>query len=216
LTDISLNQAMNYDPELKIFMARHKVDSFENFIPILYADIDDIIEDMQRHRTMHPTTKTEDQLTEHILAQLRCKQYSAERDSDIGGHGDMCVQKNGFLWIGEAKIHKDYQYLGDGFHQLCTRYSCPTNKTNHGGLIIYIYAQKGQEVIKEWMKRLKSRGLVGFEEYGDISVTTCTINPAINISHHLHSATDYPYYVRHIPIFLSHVPKDKSARTRKS
>jgi hypothetical protein len=215
LNNLTLGQASQLDPDFATFIKRKAIKTYEEFIDMLYIDLDSIVEDMMRHRTMHPVSKSEDQLTEHILAQLRCHTYSAERDSDMGGHGDMCVQKNKFLWIGEAKKHSDYQYLGDGFHQLCTRYSCPTNSSNHGGLIIYIHIEKGKLIVDEWVKRLKTRKLIGFENYEPINISKCTRNTDYYSSVHEHAGTSYPYHVRHIPIFLHHNPMDKSGRSRK-
>ena len=74
--------------------------------------------------------------------------YDANHDTKIGGHTDISVRKNNFLWIGEAKKYSGYAYIFKGFLQLFTRYS----NSNHedGALIIYMYKENTLAIIKKW------------------------------------------------------------------
>ncbi|OFC70422.1 hypothetical protein [Alteromonas confluentis] len=196
-------------------LIRNSISSYDDFIERLSSDIDNIVEDMQRHRENHPKDTLEDNLTNHILANLRTLGYSAEPENK-SGNADMCVKRKNFMWLGEAKKHSgDYQYLADGMHQLSTRYSLSTPSANHGGLIIYIHEAKGAGISNEWRKRLREQKLIGLETYSDLELSDCRKNTFCFLSSHTHHSSGIKYNVRHIPIFLHHDPIDKSARRSK-
>jgi hypothetical protein len=202
-------------PGFAISLSRFSIATYDAFTSVLMSDIDNIVEDMQRHKNQHPEDKSENQLTEHILACLRMLGYQAERDTDFGGHCDLCVQKSEFMWLGEAKKHGDYQYLADGFHQLCTRYSNSSPTASLGGLLIYIHQSKGAGVVKEWKERLNKQELKGLETYDGLLIEDASKHSSCFYSRHLHHGSGLNYRVRHIPIFLHHKPMDKSARNSK-
>ena len=67
--------------------------------------------------------RSEDELSMQVANMLVAAGISARHDRHINGHCDIVVDAdNGFMWLGEAKIHKDYGWLDDGFLQLSTRY----------------------------------------------------------------------------------------------
>jgi len=108
-----------------------------DFIRVLYEDIDKVIAQIQENPELRQND-TEDRLTIDIVNQLHILGYNASHDTKIGGHVDITVRKNGFLWLGEAKIYRDNTYLWEGFTQLTTRYSIGDSNQEHGGLLIYI------------------------------------------------------------------------------
>jgi len=131
--------------------------------------------------------------------------FQASHDTDVGGHCDVVVSgRENFLWLGEAKTHKDYDWLYKGFQQLCTRYSTGLPGQDYGGMLIYCYGQNVLEVMRRWRTRLSG-------ERPDLRIEECKGNPLNFRSIHLHDVSGLPYTVRHVPILLYFKPEDKAA-----
>jgi len=81
----------------------------------------------------------------------------ATHDTQVGGHCDILVKaKNGFQWIGEAKIHRAYGWIDDGFLQLTKRYGLAQDGRDHGEIIIYHRGRDSARVLKTWKAKLLS------------------------------------------------------------
>lgn len=184
---------------------RATASTYEQFTDTLYDDLNEIVLNFQENPELRKKDG-EDRLTIEIVNVLRGMGYNAGHETKIGGHTDICVRgKNNYLWIGEAKIHSGYNYLFQGFQQLCTRYATGDANQNSGGLIIYIKKNKNSSnVIDTWRKRLVGYGLDGLQ------INSSSRRPGFEFdSMHLLERTGMPFKVKHIGISLFFDPKDK-------
>jgi HEAT repeat protein len=175
----------------------------------LYKDIDKVIFQIQENPGVRQQDN-EDRLTIEIVDQLRSLGHEASHDTKIGGHVDIAVKKNDFLWLGEAKIYKDNNYLWEGFQQLVTRYSTGDSNQENGGLLIYIRDEDASSIMQKWQKYLSEKSLP------DFSLRSCKMRSLAFISTHKHERSGQAFHVRHIPVMLHFDPKDKSGRGRKT
>jgi cell pole-organizing protein PopZ len=120
----------------------------DDLIRNLYKDIDKVISQIQENPGVRQQDN-EDRLTIEIVDQLRSLGHEASHDTKIGGHADIVVRKNDFLWLGEAKIYQHNNNLWEGFLQLLTRYSTGDFNQENGGLLIYIRGQKDASSIMQ-------------------------------------------------------------------
>jgi len=96
-------------------------------------------------------TQSEDALSVQIVAYLKALGVQASHDTQTGGHCDVhVVCKDHFLWIGEAKIHKDYAWLESGFKQLSTRYGTGSYGQSQGEIIIYCRSRDAAGTLSTW------------------------------------------------------------------
>ncbi|MBD2793956.1 hypothetical protein ID852_09585 [Xenorhabdus sp. 42] len=185
------------------FLAHYLCNSYEDFLKILYKDLDECIKFMEEDPKVR-RDDTEDRLTTDIIHHFRVKGYQATHDEMIGGHVDIAIRYRNYMWLGEAKIHSSYSYLMQGFNQLCTRYSSGDNHNCNGGLIIYIRNQDAASVIREWNDRLNESGL---PEY--IS-SECNVRKGLSFyTEHKHNRSGLPYRVRHMAVILGFDPQDR-------
>ncbi|MBW4539577.1 MAG: HEAT repeat domain-containing protein [Myxacorys chilensis ATA2-1-KO14] len=186
----------------------NKLGNSGDFIGQLYKDIDQVIYQIERNPELRQEDK-EDRLTIEIVGALRISGYNASHDCKIGGHVDLTVEKNDFVWLGEAKIYRDNNYLWEGFQQLTTRYSTGNINQNSGGLLIYIKKGDAKSIMERWQEYLLNKKLSNYK--CDFYKT----GSSSFISSHTHERSGQPFHVRHIPVLLYSDPKDKSGRRRK-
>lgn len=80
-------------------MARRcSVADYEDFVDLLYEDIDEIFAQLGRSSNLMQEDK-EDRITSEIISNLRSRSYTATHDSMAGGHVDIDVELNGFCWM---------------------------------------------------------------------------------------------------------------------
>jgi len=182
-----------------------KSDSISQF----YKDMDKVIYQIQENPEVRQNDN-EDRLTIEIVGLLRNRDYNADHDLKIGGHVDLTVRREGFTWLGEAKIYKDNNYLWEGFLQLTTRYSTGDANQNSGGLLIYVFDEEAKSVMGKWQDYLLHKGLP------DYSCRPCEMRSLAFISSHRHERSGDLFHVRHMPVLLHFAPKDKSGRRRKT
>ncbi|MCW8880577.1 MAG: hypothetical protein OQJ89_05660 [Kangiellaceae bacterium] len=188
--------------QFQSFLDMATMESYEEFLNRLNADVDAAIADLESNRHLLQND-SEDRLSVNIISYLKAKGYNAYHDVQHGGHVDIYVDFKKFKWLGEAKIHKSYDYLMQGFDQLCTRYAEGADLNSHGGLIIYIKISKAADVVFEWKKRLESGSL------DELTTTECKSKPNAFVSCHKHSTSGTFYTVRHIPVLLHFKPEDR-------
>ena len=182
----------------------------DDLIRNLYKDIDKVISQIQENPELRQKD-TEDRLTIDIVNSLHNLGYDVSHETKIGGHADIVVKKNDFLWLGEAKIYKDNNNLWEGFQQLLTRYPTGDSNQENGGLLIYIRAQKdASSIMQKWQKYLLGQSLP------DFSSRPCKMRSLAFISTHKHERSGQAFHVRHMPVMLHFDPKDKSGRARKT
>ncbi len=192
-------------PGLAGFPSRALADTYDEFIEILYTDIDEIICRLQENPELHEKD-TEDRLTIEIKNNLCSMGYNASHDSKIGGHADLAFRKGKFLWVGEAKIHSSYDYLWEGFQQLSTRYSTGGSNQKDGGLLIYIRVKDATLVTQKWKEHLATKNLPNY------STRPCNLEESCFFSVHKHERSGCNFTIRHMPVMLYFNPQDKSGR----
>jgi hypothetical protein len=143
----------------------------------------------------------EDALTADVIIALRAMGFDATHDTQIGGHVDIVIEEaDNFLWLGEAKIHKTYNWLLSGFLQLDTRYSTGLPGQDNGALLIYCQRGNMSTIMEKWTEHL-------VKKRPDVTVEVCATNPLVRRSCHLHGSTQLPFYVRHVPFNLHFKPQ---------
>lgn len=192
-------------PGVGAFFERLLASTYEEFVCVLYKDIDSILGGFQENPELLKADG-EDRLSSEIKRSLKLLGYIATHDEKIGGHSDLVVRgkKPEFLWIGEAKIHSNYDYLYKGFQQLTTRYTTGDVNQDRGGMIIYIKNNDAKNVVVQWRAHLKAKAL---EDYAD---DNCAERPDfVFYSVHKHERSGAPFKVKHIGVILSFDPKDR-------
>jgi HEAT repeats/NACHT domain len=187
----------------------NKLENSSDSIGQLYKDIDRVIYQIERNPELRQQDG-EDRLTIEIVGSLRSSGYSANHDCKIGGHVDLTVEQDNLVWLGEAKIYQDNNYLWEGFLQLTTRYSTGDTNQNSGGLLIYIFDENANSIMEKWQHYLLSKSLP------DYSYKPCKMRSLAFISSHRHERSGDLFHVRHMPVLLHFAPTDKSARRRKT
>lgn len=204
--DLSLKELEKFEdkiPEFAGFISRNLVDNYNDFIKILYKDIDKIVFLKQENPELYQKDP-ENRITIDIVMSLKIMGYNAAHDTKIGGHTDISVKKNNYTWIGEAKIFEGNSSLWKGFQQLNTRYSTGDFNQKDGGLLIYIRNNNktGKAVIDNWKNFLVSKKLKNY------STEECSDRPLSFFSKHLHDRSGQIFTVKHIPLLLNFNPQD--------
>ncbi len=205
IENLSLRDLTNlgqFLPDLANFASRQLANTYEDFIKVIYKDIDRIVEIIQENPELRQND-IEDRLSIEIVSMLRFCGYNATHDQKFGGHTDILVRKNNYVWIAEAKIHRDYEYLWQGFQQLNTRYSTGDSNQKDGGILIYIRGANTKNVIDEWKKRLSNKNLQNYNSF------PCPKRELAFYSTHTHEGSGLQFTVRHIPVILYFSPQDK-------
>jgi hypothetical protein len=175
--------------------------SHEQRLEAVNSAIDWIVQEHSKTR-QHRQGRSEDGLSIDVVTELKAIGFEASHDTQYGGHCDIVIEaRDGFLWIGEAKIHKDYDWLLKGFQQLDTRYSTGIPGQDAGGILIYYFGQNLSAVMATWQARLLAAR-------PDVQVSVCPINPLVRNSVHIHKNSGLPFRVRHTPINLYFKPED--------
>ncbi|MBO9697512.1 MAG: hypothetical protein J7499_15065 [Sphingopyxis sp.] len=189
----------------QISLALIFADTAEDMLEQVDAAIDHIAQDFAR-TPKERQGRSEDGLTTDVITSLRNMGFQASHDTTVGGHCDIVIEGcNNFLWLGEAKIHRSYDWLLQGFNQLDTRYATASLDQDHGGIIIYCYEGRTDVIIDEWAMRLR-------QARPDVDVTDRASGERFFKSSHLHHRTGRPYSVRHVPIALQWKPLRESSQ----
>lgn len=121
---ITLNDVRN-DMDLRPLLrglVRDSITNYSDFTQIIHSQLKHIVREMVRSCQFFQGLK-EDQITFHIISQFNALGFRATHDLQIGGHVDICVEHEDYLWLAEAKIHSGYTNLQRGWEQLVSRYS---------------------------------------------------------------------------------------------
>lgn len=202
--DLTLGQIklLQCQPEFSALFSKCFVQTYDEFLELLYKQIDLSIDELQSNAELL-RKDGEDRLTVSIKSILKAKGFDVTHDEKHRGHCDLLVKLNSFRWIGEAKIHHDYDYLLKGFNQLCTRYSTGDTNQNSGGMIIYIKGKDAKTVMDSWNKRIVE------EKFTEFSSKPCPKRELNFLSSHLHGTSGLSFNVRHMPVLLHFDPQDK-------
>lgn len=201
------NDARSYftDQELLEFIVRRSPKDADEFIRVLYADIERIISDIEAVGDSYQG-HSEEQLRDALLVPLKHRGYNAEAESKSRGRTDLLVKctKINLVWIGEAKIHGAYEHLAEGMKQLFTRYS--TGRHKDVGFIVFIFAKDGASIFKKWQDHLVAKNVCNV-------VGSLHINGDFSfLSEHRHEGSGTQVMTRHFGVLLHFEPTDKSGR----
>jgi hypothetical protein len=177
-------------------------ETYEDFISLVYEALNFIAEKIEESRQYFYDI-AEDQITIDIIHMLICLGFDAEHDTAVGGHCDILIKGKSLyrhLWIGEAKIHKSYDWLWDGFLQLDKRYSVGRDNSCHGGMIIYSKNVRTDLVMNNWQEYMELQEGYVFE--------FCKCNTVFNAfnSSHVHHRSGQEFKVKHVPISIHFQP----------
>ncbi len=151
----------------------------------------------------------EDKLTTFLLAPIKSMGFSANHDTNVGGHCDISIFGTAnMMWLGEAKIHSSYDKTLGGFQQLLDRYSTGLPDQDSGGVIIYHDKENTKAMMDNWRDYL--------EQYDpDCTVSVLPNRPLEFRSVHTHKGSGLDFNVRHTPVVLYHQPTDDKPRPKR-
>lgn len=146
--------------------------------------------------------QSEDELSMQIVNMLCTAGIHATHDRHVNGHCDIVVDaKDGFMWLGEAKVHKDYAWLEDGFLQLSTRYGAAVTGRDHGELIIYHRQGDSKKVLKTWLQIIQ-------ENFPYVAIEEDSTEKYLNFrTKHKCQNSGCNFFVRHSIVPLMHSPQ---------
>ncbi len=190
---------------LKSVLLKGRSVSYEDFLRFIYEVLDHSVYYMQKNSRNYRELD-EVALTNILIKDFHVLGINALPEVDNNGHCDITIEikEKRWIWLGEAKIHKDYDYLHKGLNQLLKRYSVGDEFQDHGGVIIYIKQAKGAKIVKEWRERI-------IKERKDCENTcNCDTRPDCSFTsfHPEHEKTGLPFYVKHIGILMHYHPDD--------
>jgi len=201
--EITTFEYLKSDPVLKRRFNLAKCEKYEEFVEILYQEIDDQIKQIQNDRIEFQEC-TEDSITACLKRQLNATGFLKASSKRISGNADIviCDKYERYEWIGEAKLVTDgaYAYIYKGFLQLVERYDCGDN--GYGGVFIYYFCENVKEKIDKLKETLieKTEYKFEIEDYNKNSLSFYT--------KHNHTTTGKDYQTRFIPVLLYYKPKD--------
>ena len=222
-----------------------KVSSYDEFLDILYDDLEFVIDRLSMHRDkyaagMRTNPKEGEDLINTTIADLLCSRgWSASHDTHINGHADISVTipYTDYLWIGESKINQGSSYIHKGFKQLLYRYSTGLDNKSAGGIIVYMTRTKKTqtEIMDDWKKIL-----IGAEVPHEVDIplltkaecnvlqddqyfvspvnsfTQCPKNTLCFHTMHTHPQSGKDYFVRHMAIDFRYEPQDQNVSGAKT
>lgn len=183
--------------ELFNLLKKERPRNEEEFIEILYKDLEFVIACIERSAN-HRRTDLEDRITSDIINMLEQKAYDVSHDEDQRGHVDITVKKNGFKWIGEAKIHNGYDWLIKGMEQL-QRYN--TGRIVNTGFLIYLRNRNANRIINEWKEVLRNNSVCHFKniiEENGIHLRFTSV--------HEHDGSGLDIKIKHFAVLLYYEP----------
>lgn len=212
--EYSMADILSMVPDFQDHIKRNKPISYDDFVEQINIDLNNIISNTESGK-QHHFLKGEDEITEHIICQLKQLYPSVHHDAQQGGHCDIYIEvKNvrGELckWVLEAKIWKGFEYVFSGLNeQLLKSYALGGVNNCNGGLMFYSKQKKGSKTIMdEWIEGLKKKSVYAINVRKD--------GLRFLTKHKLNSGHGSDYYVNHYcidlfhePTYLKHKRKDK-------
>lgn len=192
-----LRKIRQFRPDLADVADRLTIASYDEFVTVLYRDIDFCVRRMEEDPKVR-LNDSEDRLSADIINMLLSMNYRASHDEFVGGHADIVVRgESDYLWVGEAKIHTGYDKVMDGFNQLNSRYLRGVPNADQAGLVIYIRNRDVASVIKNWGDRVEGLGLNQYKK------EFCPTRQELGFYNtHIHAISGRKVKIRHIGINL--------------
>ncbi len=210
LGNLTLSQLQYLNPQAYELFELSFVDSYEDFVRIIYKTFDFIINELQQNPQYYDGF-SEDQITNQVISLLRAKGFNAYSDAETGGHVDIRIDKpeKKYLWLCEAKKSNSIPHIHEGFLQLTTRYATGVINQNEGGILIYIFKKSATDFIGKYIAYLDSQDDLLIEKNKDNPLEFYSVSNIKRIGKGI------DYRVRHMGISLYFSPQDKSGRTAK-
>ncbi len=202
-----------HDPYLSQMIGRIFSTSFEDFINILYKDIDLAIFELESNCQLMQED-SEDKLSAFIVSQLKRAGYNASLGTTGGGNKDITVlgKDPSWSWIGEAKKYLSVTNLHEALLQLATRYKNVDVTKAQGGILAYIFRPNASKLMSEWKDKVGDTKT----ELNNLTFTACPQRSQMAFyTSHNHSSSGLPFVIRHMGVALHFAPEDKSARNSK-
>lgn len=169
--------------------------SAEDILACVDPAIDHILQEFSR-TPKERQGRSEDGLTIDLITSLKNMGFQASHDTTTGGHCDIVIDgRYDFLWLGEAKIHKSYDWLLKGFNQLDTRYATAVKGQDRGGVVIYHYGPRVDQIMDCWAIYLQ-------EQRPDVAIEQRNSGDLVINTRHTHVRTGREYYIRHVIVSL--------------
>lgn len=199
-----LNLIARGSAPLEITLGLLFASSPDDFLPLVNQAIDWVSDEFAR-TPKERQDRTEDGLSIDLVTTLKALGFGASHDTTVGGHCDVVIEeKFGFLWLGEAKIHKSYDWLLKGFEQLDKRYATAGANQDHGAVIVYCFGKRIDRVMEKWRKHLEANR-------DDVSFSDDPLNELGFETTHEHRRTGRDYVIRHVPVSLLWDPEDEKS-----
>lgn len=199
-------------PDILEDLERKKPLSYQAFVNRIDKDLNNIISDTESGK-QHHFIKSEDALTEHIIAQLKRIYPSVHHDAQQGGHCDIYIEVKSssgimYKWIMEAKIWNGFSYVYDGLvKQLLGSYATGGENNCCGGMIFYSKKQEGSKVyMDKWCE--------GLIEHGIHIKSRTADGLRASTSHKLNSGSGADFFVNHYCIDVYHAPTEAKLRAK--
>lgn len=178
-----------------------EIDSYDDFVDIIRNVLKRVIKTIVRGRN-HFQGMGEDQITYHIISHFDAYGFSSSHDKQVGGHVDITVEFDDYLWYGEAKIHSSYLTLQRGWAQLTTRYMTGMVDEDRGAFLIYNFNKDAVSVTATWREVME-------EQYSDVVLGD--VEDDLNfVCSGTHEGTGRKYIVDTYNIPLYFDPKDRA------
>lgn len=177
------------------------IECYGDFVSVVETRLGQISKEMVRSCNYFQE-KSEDEITFHIISHFKGWGFGAQHDSMIGGHVDISIEYDDYLWMAEAKIHSSYLTLQRGWEQLNSRYSTGMKDEDRGAFLIYNFNKNALSVTKEWRLRLK-------EFYPDLTFAPYNEQDLDFRTNGKHVKSGRDFFVTHFNIPLHFDPKDR-------
>ncbi|WP_122498894.1 hypothetical protein [Pseudomonas viridiflava] len=202
MSRLTLHMSANSQDLTPIFrgIVSDAIQDYDGFATLINTQLRRIIKSMVRSAEQFQELG-EDQITFHIISQYNTLGFEASHGLMIGGHVDISIKYEDYMWIGEAKKHSSYPTLQKGWEQLTSRYSTGMEGEDQGAFLIYNFNSDALSVTKAWKEYLALH-------YPALEFNFCDTD--LNFStKNVHVRSGKPYYVTHYNIPLHHDPKDR-------
>ncbi|MFO3664415.1 MULTISPECIES: hypothetical protein [Pseudomonas syringae group] len=190
----------NLQPIFKTVI-QDSIDCYPDFVNVINNQIRNAIRSMVRSRNQFEGMG-EDQITYHIISKFEDFGFNASHDKQVGGHVDITIEYDDYIWLAEAKKHSSYLTLQRGWYQLTTRYMTGVEQEDHGAFLIYNFNKDAANVTLEWRQFL-----IDFHPDVELGAVEGGLNFA---SLATHEGTGLKIKVNHYNIPLYFDPKDRA------
>lgn len=217
LLGYNMKTVLSMIPEITDMINRKCPSSYDTFVSQIDKDLNNIIIVTESGRKNH-MSKGEDEITNHIISQLKLLYFPSNHDAENGGHCDYLLEAKSadgqiYQWVAEAKLWKGVEYVYGGLSdQLLNSYA--KGGVNHckGGLIFYSKLTNGAiNAMNEWRRFLQGKGIEIYNSRKD--------NLRFDSKHQLNRGCGSDFFVSHYCVDVFHEPTknkiDKAKRKRK-